>query len=462
VSFPIDIQTTGTYTVWVRARAADGGGDSLHVGLDGQAVETADNLTGFVPDEWSWSRLTLDSSNAILDLDSSGAYTLGLFMREDGIRVDKLLLITDTNYIPTGLGPEESQQQTVTATTPLTVVQVVLMAYDPLYRLSEADYSGAYTATYGYAYDAVGNRTAYTTTITSTTVITYQYDAANRLVESVEVGGDTTTYEWDAARRLITTTIGVNVSRVYTYSQDGDMLAALVNGLLTTFDYDGDGHRLRMSVAGEVTTYTLDYAGGFRVLLEEGGAFSDTKHYLYGLECIAELVDADEPESEWRFYQRDGNSLVRQTTNMQATVTLAWTYSPEGAVLLGEEGPVTNLDCSGNTIYDFSTGLIFKNGSYFDPNTGIWLTMSGVVVYQGGWLPYGRRCRWGKDRKRLILLSFLLLLALLLGGCVDGDPTPVIDSAQTPAPTPCPTPTSLPLATGIPTSIDTPTSTLLW
>ena len=173
VSFPIDIQTTGTYAVWVRARAADSAGDSVHIGLDGQVAETSDNLKGFTTDEWSWSRLTLDSSNARLDLNSSGTYTLGLFMREDGIRVDKLLLITDTNYIPTGPGPEESQQQPVTATTPLTAVQVVTMAYDPLYRLSEADYSGAYTATYGYAHDAVGNRTAYTTTITNTTVITY-------------------------------------------------------------------------------------------------------------------------------------------------------------------------------------------------------------------------------------------------------------------------------------------------
>jgi hypothetical protein len=223
------------------------------------------------------------------------------------------------------------------------------------------------------------------------------------------------------------------------------LIAALVDGLLTTFVYDGDGHRLQLSVAGEVITYTLDYAGGFRVLLEEGGAFSDTKHYLYGLACIGEQVDADEVDSEWRFYQRDGNSLVRQTTNMQATVTLAWTYSPEGAVLLGEEGPVTNLDCTGNTIYDFSTGLIFKNGKYFDPNTGIWVTMGGLVVYHGGGLPHGgRRRKWGKGKKRLILLSMLLLLALLLGGCIDGDPTPVLDPIQAPTSTPCPTPTLLP------------------
>ncbi len=205
---------------------------------------------------------------------------------------------------------------------------------------------------------------------------------ANRLVASAELGGDTTTYEWDAVGRLITTTVGSNVSRVYAYDQRNNLTSALVDGLLTTFVYDGDGHRRQMSVAGEVTTYTLDYAGGFRVLLEQGGAFAATKHYLYGLSCIGEQIDAGDPETEeWRFYQRDGNSLVRQTSNEQAQITLAWTYSPHGAVLIGEKGPVTNLSCG--DMYDWSTGLIFKNGNYFDPHTGTWITLSGMVVWNG-------------------------------------------------------------------------------
>ncbi len=125
-----------------------------------------------------------------------------------------------------------------------------------------------------------------------------------------------------------------------------------------------------MTVDSEVSTYTLDYGRSFQTLLEQGGAFATTKHYLYGLACVGELVDADEPASkEWRFYQRDGNSLVRQTTNEQEDITMAWTFSPEGAVVLGEEGPVTNLDCGNNATYDWSTGLIFKNGRYFDPRT---------------------------------------------------------------------------------------------
>ena len=39
-------------------------------------------------------------------------------MREDGLRVDRMLLVTDTTYIPSGLGPAESVFQTITETMP--------------------------------------------------------------------------------------------------------------------------------------------------------------------------------------------------------------------------------------------------------------------------------------------------------------------------------------------------------
>jgi hypothetical protein len=32
-------------------------------------------------------------------------------MREDGVRVDKLLLTTDPNFTPSGLGPAESTRE---------------------------------------------------------------------------------------------------------------------------------------------------------------------------------------------------------------------------------------------------------------------------------------------------------------------------------------------------------------
>jgi hypothetical protein len=164
-------------------------------------------------------------------------------------------------------------------------------------------------------------------------------------------------------------------------------------------------------------------------------------------------VDAGEPATEeWRYYQRDGNpsagsGLVRQTTNNQAEITLAWAYSPDGAVLIGAKGPVTNLGCG--DIYDWSTGLVYKNGRYFDPNLGIWLTLAPFVVWQkyklGKRGRKSRRKRHGREQLFLALL-FLLVVALTLVGC---DP-----NAQ---PNPTETPTCTPTLTPDPTGTLTPT-----
>jgi hypothetical protein len=138
-------------------------------------------------------------------------------------------------------------------------------------------------------------------------------------------------------------------------------------------------------------------------------------------------VDAGEPETEeWRYYHRDGANLVRQTTNSQAEITLAWAYSPDGAVLIGAKGPVTNLGCG--DIYDWSTGLVYKNGRYFDPNLGIWTTLTPYLIWQNykSQKRAGKSRRKRRDRKRLfMLLLVLLVVALALAGCNNppGPPT---------------------------------------
>ena len=277
-----------------------------------------------------------------------------------------------------------------------------------------------------------------------------QLYSANHLILTVTDQGITTTYQWDNSGRLITTTVDSQMTRLYQYNQRGLLITATVDSLVTTFLYDGQGRRRQMSVAGETTTYALDYLRNNQVLYEEGGAFANTKHYLYGLECIAELVDADEPESEWRFYHRDGQPLVRQTTNHHQDVTMAWAYSPTGGVVIGPQGPVTNLDCGG--IYDWSTGLIFRRGRYFDPNTGIWITLDGAVLWQKTPRLNRAQRRWLRKHRRLLLFLCLIMVVLLLTGC---GPNP--DPTLAPTITPCPTPVT---ATATPVATSTPIPTL--
>ena len=47
-------------------------------------------------------------ARAALVVPSAGVHTINVWMREDGFAMDKIVLSTAANYIPTNLGPAES------------------------------------------------------------------------------------------------------------------------------------------------------------------------------------------------------------------------------------------------------------------------------------------------------------------------------------------------------------------
>jgi uncharacterized protein RhaS with RHS repeats len=115
---------------------------------------------------------------------------------------------------------------------------------DALNCLTGAAYSD--DTFFAYQYDAVGNREAMTTT---TDVVTYTYDAANRLTS---VGGETYTWDergnlthdgtftttYDAAGRLVGAQ-SITSTLVYTYNGDGVCVAQEVDGVEMRWVQDG-------------------------------------------------------------------------------------------------------------------------------------------------------------------------------------------------------------------------------
>ena len=97
------------YYVWVRARGATSSDDSLHIGLDGQPVASGQfvsNLTSL----WSWTSTRDNGQRAYVDIPGLGEHTLDVWMREDGVILDKIVLTTDPSFVPKGKGPVESLQ----------------------------------------------------------------------------------------------------------------------------------------------------------------------------------------------------------------------------------------------------------------------------------------------------------------------------------------------------------------
>jgi peptidoglycan/xylan/chitin deacetylase (PgdA/CDA1 family) len=119
-------------------------------------------------------------------------------------------------------------------------------------------------------------------------------------------------------------------------------------------------------------------------------------------------------------------------------------FDPDGTLLEGPDGPVSHLICGG--VYDGSTGLIYRDGSYFDPMLGVWLALVPLVVVQS----------WrGRKKKRrgmpwvLVVVVMVGMSGVLAGCCVEAPPTPTIP----------PTPTCIPKSTPIPTPMPSPEPT---
>ncbi len=107
--FNVQFTTPGTYYVWIRGQADSGNEDSCHAGLDGVGPASADKLTGFKNTKWIWKRGTMDAVPGTLEVTTPGFHTVHLWLREDGLRVDKLLLRTSSSSTaPSGKGPGQS------------------------------------------------------------------------------------------------------------------------------------------------------------------------------------------------------------------------------------------------------------------------------------------------------------------------------------------------------------------
>ena len=98
----------GTWYLWVRgwsdANTGVGNIDSLHAGLNGTLSTSADKIDNF-PSGWNWSNSTEDGVRASISIPSTGIHMINLWMREDGLSVDKIILTNDPDYQPNGLGP---------------------------------------------------------------------------------------------------------------------------------------------------------------------------------------------------------------------------------------------------------------------------------------------------------------------------------------------------------------------
>jgi hypothetical protein len=94
------VPQSGTYYLWVCGRGGSYNDDSLHMGYGGAAPTSSQRMTGYHQNAWVWQSVRMDGQRPYLSLPS-GQVTINIWMREDGMRIDRALLTRDANYNPT-------------------------------------------------------------------------------------------------------------------------------------------------------------------------------------------------------------------------------------------------------------------------------------------------------------------------------------------------------------------------
>jgi RHS repeat-associated protein len=261
--------------------------------------------------------------------------------------------------------------------------------YDPLYRLTEATYSGAITAGYSYVYDAVGNMSAYTETIGADSSSAGRvFNAANQLLVSVDSEAGTTSFTYDNNGNLVQILPpGVNPGeageQVYTFNQRNLLTGYQIGTGSSVYDtiaeyvYDGDGHRVQqVDYSGSqpiTTTYTNDNSGLSQVLVSDDG--TTQTHNLLGLSLIHQ-----DDGSQTRTLLADGLGSVRVEMVGDA-IDSATTYEPYGKLLARSGDSGTVYGYTGEQ-HDAATGLVYLRARYYNPNLKVFMSRDPFPGWQ--------------------------------------------------------------------------------
>lgn len=124
IDYCVNFPAAGTYYIWARGSTAnDGGNNSFHLGINGVSPDEFSRRIGNRTNNWGanpgnvndfgWVRDvngTGATSVASIVVSNAGVNTVNVWMREDGIKIDRILMTTDPTFTlsVTELGPPAS------------------------------------------------------------------------------------------------------------------------------------------------------------------------------------------------------------------------------------------------------------------------------------------------------------------------------------------------------------------
>jgi hypothetical protein len=104
LGYNITFSNSGNYTIWLRMSAPNGGSDSVHVGLNGLPITYGYGASTQSGDVWGWQNSSCSVCSDKIQLEvyipSEGQHQLHIWMREDGVRIDSIIMTNVAGFDP--------------------------------------------------------------------------------------------------------------------------------------------------------------------------------------------------------------------------------------------------------------------------------------------------------------------------------------------------------------------------
>jgi RHS repeat-associated protein len=250
-------------------------------------------------------------------------------------------------------------------------------AYDSAYRLTsvttehEEDIDNPLDSV--YTYDAVGNRL---TTRKGDDTTFYSYDADDRLL-SVNFAE----FTYDANGNQTSSTRSANgVPITYQYDAADRLIVVTGGRIRSSFAYDGDGNRIGQSAGHQTFSYLNDLASALPVVLQEQVS-DDVVSYVYGRGRISESSPAFH-----FFYHYDGLGSVVGLTNNDGELERRFSYDAWGESRVPRPGEKLRVPddfhFTGEAL-DPGTELYYLRARYYDPEVGRFISRDPFSGFSG-------------------------------------------------------------------------------
>ncbi len=246
---------------------------------------------------------------------------------------------------------------------------VVSLAYDPTYQLTNERRSGANSYNLSYTYDSVGNRTLLSN---GGAVTTNTYNAGNELITSQASSGLTTS-SYDGNGNLLTSLAPGAEWTTNTWDGENRLTqVALPSGIVDSFTFNGDGQRVQKIDSASTANHVWD---GQNILLETNA--SNIIQVVYTLEPLVygNLISQSRG-GVYSVYLFDAIGSTRQLVGSTGSLTDSYSYDSFGNTVIASGSTVNALRYIGRIGYYFDADLLtyYARARTYIPLIARWLS----------------------------------------------------------------------------------------